>query len=329
MSHNRNRDEYSLTYDQRVLLDLYINFYNHTTRQIDTLYELQNNIREKIEQIAGLSNESQINTNYHLQSQNTRQNYQEQSHTQNHQTHRSNQSRQQRTSHPQQVRPTQHQSHTQTQTHQTRTNQGQQNNNQRNRTNITVPYIFEFDYYQTNNLSRQPRGNVNSFYENIPVIATLAQQMAATRIVTFSQIAQPLNNSCPVTLDRFQPDSRVTQLVSCGHIFTTSGITAWLQTNVRCPVCRHDIRYITSNVTPQEETKDNDDNEDEETKTDSEPTESERQIPPISNLTESLLESLFSPSITSQLFDISQNSLFYDSSNNQLVFEGFLRRPRL
>ena len=59
MSQNRNSRSFSFTHDQRVLLDLYTNFYNQTNRQIDSLYELQNEIRENINQIIGL------NTNIH------------------------------------------------------------------------------------------------------------------------------------------------------------------------------------------------------------------------------------------------------------------------
>jgi ssDNA-binding Zn-finger/Zn-ribbon topoisomerase 1 len=149
-------------------------------------------------------------------------------------------------------------------------------------------------------------------------------------VVLFSQIENPINSSCPVTLDRFQPDSRVTQLVSCGHIFTPSGINSWLQTNVRCPVCRNDIRLLASR---NEETKEEEHLE--ETKTydaQEERSENMNMNPPpqsLSAITESLLENLFSPTVTSQMMDISQNSFFYDSSNNQIVFEGFLRRSRL
>jgi hypothetical protein len=322
MSHNRNRDEYSLTYDQRLLLDLYINFYNHSSRQIDSLYELQNEIRCKIDQIAGLPMQHNRNTNH--RGQQTQRYYQNESHPQ--QLH----SQQSRTQHSR-GQPSRQQEQPQRTAQPQRTNQQQTTNNrQYSRLNENLPYFFEIDYFQTNRSPRQ--NNMQSFYENIPVVATEAQRIAATRNILFSQIQEPLNNSCPVTLDRFQPESSVTQLISCGHIFTTSGINSWLQTNVRCPVCRHDIRSLEPITRSSEETKEEDSLEESKNDNDNEEPASERNIPsshPVSSLTESLLQTLFSPTTTAQLFDISQNSLYFDSSNNQIIFEGFLRRPRI
>jgi hypothetical protein len=33
-----------------------------------------------------------------------------------------------------------------------------------------------------------------------------------------------------------------TQIKQCGHTFNQEAITNWFQSNVRCPVCRYDIR---------------------------------------------------------------------------------------
>jgi hypothetical protein len=314
MSHNRNYDAYSLTYDQRLLLDLYINFYNHTSRQIDSLYDLQNDIRSKIDNIAGLSNRRSN----------------QQSQTANYWNPSRSSPLQQPRQHSQTQQPQRPQSQQRPQQSHRSNQQRTRNNNAQQTAQINTEgsaYLIDFAYFNNHGL-RHGQSNVNSFYENVPVVATRSQILASTRVVSFSQIENPLNTSCPVTLDRFQPESRVTQLISCGHIFTPSGIDSWLQTNVRCPVCRNDIRLSASH---NEETKEEEHLE--ETKTDD--TQEERReniVPPtqsLSGITESLLESLFSPTVTSQMMDISQNSFFYDSSNNQIIFEGFLRRSRL
>ena len=44
MSQNRSPRDFELSYDQRFLLELYVDFYNHTSRQINNLYNLQNEI---------------------------------------------------------------------------------------------------------------------------------------------------------------------------------------------------------------------------------------------------------------------------------------------
>ena len=37
-------------------------------------------------------------------------------------------------------------------------------------------------------------------------------------------------------------NDEVTQIIYCGHIFSKNSIRQWFQHNVRCPVCRYDIR---------------------------------------------------------------------------------------
>jgi hypothetical protein len=81
-----------------------------------------------------------------------------------------------------------------------------------------------------------------SFYDNITVAPTRRQLENSTRLVQFSEITSPLNSSCPITLERFDETSSVMQILHCGHIFTPSGIESWFQSNVRCPVCRYDVR---------------------------------------------------------------------------------------
>ena len=52
----------------------------------------------------------------------------------------------------------------------------------------------------------------------------------------------PLNTSCPITLERFEDNTECTQIIGCGHLFNRDGLTQWLRGNVRCPICRYDIR---------------------------------------------------------------------------------------
>ena len=50
-------------------------------------------------------------------------------------------------------------------------------------------------------------------------------------------------------MDRFSIDDQVRQIHQCGHIFMPSEFDEWFQSNVRCPVCRFDIRtHTTSNT---------------------------------------------------------------------------------
>jgi hypothetical protein len=53
------------------------------------------------------------------------------------------------------------------------------------------------------------------------------------------------NTTCPITLEEFQEGEILRRINHCGHVFRESAIQNWFRRNVRCPVCRYDIRdYI-------------------------------------------------------------------------------------
>jgi G3E family GTPase len=68
-----------------------------------------------------------------------------------------------------------------------------------------------------------------------------------TRQVMYNQVISPLNSSCPITLERFEDNTECTQIIGCGHLFNRDGLHQWLRENVRCPICRYDIRNINDN----------------------------------------------------------------------------------
>lgn len=77
---------------------------------------------------------------------------------------------------------------------------------------------------------------------DVPVYPTLEQINNAVTTLPFSSISNPLNDRCPIGLEYFDLNEMVTQIRQCGHIFCTSEIQEWFQSNVHCPVCRYDIR---------------------------------------------------------------------------------------
>lgn len=111
-----------------------------------------------------------------------------------------------------------------------------------------------------NNVRRQPLRNI--YYrmeyipipdlESVPVIASQDIINRNTRTVRFNEVTNPLNFDCPISLERFQDNSMLTQIIGCGHLFCSNEITRWFRTNVHCPVCRYDIRDIDI-VIPEEE----------------------------------------------------------------------------
>jgi hypothetical protein len=81
-----------------------------------------------------------------------------------------------------------------------------------------------------------------NFMDNVPVFPTSEEIAAATRIIPFGSVEAPNNAQCPITLVPFEPSELVMQIVHCSHLFDVVHLNGWFRDNVRCPVCRHDIR---------------------------------------------------------------------------------------
>jgi hypothetical protein len=91
-----------------------------------------------------------------------------------------------------------------------------------------------------------------------PVIVFPSQEQInrSSRLIMFDAISSPINNSCPITHEIFSNDEMVLQL-ACGHIFNNDAIRIWFRTNVRCPICRYDIRDVYSSNNANANANDN------------------------------------------------------------------------
>lgn len=84
---------------------------------------------------------------------------------------------------------------------------------------------------------------LNNFLNTtVPVRPTQDQIQNASRLIRYGDIENPLSETCPISLERFSNDDNVMQIIPCGHIFCESQFQEWFENNVRCPVCRYDIR---------------------------------------------------------------------------------------
>jgi hypothetical protein len=84
---------------------------------------------------------------------------------------------------------------------------------------------------------------LNNFLNtNIIVRPTPQQIESSTRIIRYGDVDNPLSESCPISLDNFNQDDMVIQILHCGHLFHQEQFNAWFESSVRCPVCRYDIR---------------------------------------------------------------------------------------
>ena len=108
-----------------------------------------------------------------------------------------------------------------------------------------LPYI---------NRANRPDTPINTFNENVIVRPTNEQLHAATIDYDFSinDIVNNTNTQCPITLEEFQEGDHVCKIRHCGHTFRREQIHNWFEGNVRCPVCRYDIRDYSTNNTSQQ-----------------------------------------------------------------------------
>jgi hypothetical protein len=57
-------------------------------------------------------------------------------------------------------------------------------------------------------------------------------------------------HTCPISLEQFEDNMEIRRLNVCGHIFKKTNIDLWFERNVRCPVCRFDIREVQIDTEP-------------------------------------------------------------------------------
>jgi hypothetical protein len=99
-------------------------------------------------------------------------------------------------------------------------------------TNQTPSQLFS--YFLPTNRQRN--------FTNVAVRPTNRQILDATEIIIYNENETYNNTSCPITMEEFSHEEQICQIRHCGHNFREDALRNWFTTNVRCPVCRYDIR---------------------------------------------------------------------------------------
>jgi hypothetical protein len=183
---------------------------------------------------------------------------------------------------------------------------------------------------------------MGNFNDPVNVVATPHQISRATTQRLYENIETPTNDRCPICLEVFQPNSEVTQINNCRHIFNRAELATWFETNVRCPVCRFDIRDHIDVPVPSIPS------------TNTEPLNVPPPVPePIANsysdaasmstlnnhltsimdtLTNQAFQNMFDDNATSEilanLFNNNIENLTYDASANAFTFDTFIQDRR-
>jgi len=185
------------------------------------------------------------------------------------------------------------------------------------------------------NLSNHFSRILNSFLEPVNITPTQTQIENATRNIVYGDILEPINNSCPISLETFTDTSNVTMIRHCRHIFNTSNIMSWFGSNCKCPVCRYDIRNYDPNTTNNTNTanstnstntaiNDDDNNEEEEDLEYIRENQATREIHNNRNNNNNSIEALFFEIIG----DLSNNNIEYAYDNTSSLFNSLFPSTR-
>ena len=188
--------------------------------------------------------------------------------------------------------------------------------------------ISPIEYTNTNtntnraSASSQMSNILSSFLNTSVTIRPTAEQLeAASRLVRYGDIDRPLSESCPISMDRFNIDDLVRQIHHCGHLFGPSQFDEWFQSNVRCPVCRFDVRnHATQSATTSSSQRPALDPSNNEIVYDLSGNDLSENL--LNTLSSRFLESLLYPSTN----DENNDRFVYDPSNNILMYETIIRR---
>ena len=169
--------------------------------------------------------------------------------------------------------------------------------------------------YWTRNGNNQFTRLLNTFLEPVNVVPTQTQIENSTRNIVYSDILDPINNSCPISLETFTDTSNVTMIRHCRHIFNTNSLMSWFTSNCKCPVCRYDIRDYNPNIRQEESSENNSENtsQNQETRETREARETRNYS---NNGTINLIESLFADTLT----DLSNNNIEHTIDNTTALF---------
>ena len=359
-----------LSDNDRIILNIYLNMYNQTVRDIDLVYqqldlmnENLNNIRNIINIVTGVfdytnptTNEQQSVPHFGTFSHPSSNSYYNTSNTDN-----SNISLSSRLYLVDFARYLLDSYDNETETRNNREPEERPrvrsrvgvNTRRRQNTSVLSNEGINFDTI-AGGITRRLFPRLSSFYDNVLVYPTTEQITNGTRRLLYSNIEEPLNVICPITLERFETDTEVLQILGCNHIFNPNSLQQWFQSNVRCPICRYDIRdYVPINnrrrrynfeheeETKQEETKEEtppayssessdstlhtSSSEPRERNSVPEPRDNTEFISNLTSVTENMLSDLFSSSFPNTRFNFNGTTYNVDVSNNEIVFQGYIQ----
>jgi len=273
---------YTLSNDQRRLIDMYVNQYNQTNNHIERLLDMLNEIRGNIQNIIVSSQPRPSRINRHSRHSNSNIN-----------------SYVNRLFSDRYLDQTIHYDYA----------------------SPINPSLYTFQ----NNIPTNRFNNIfNNFLNTTVAVRPTSEQLQnASRLIRYGDIVNPLSEACPILLERFNENDMVRQIIPCGHLFCQSSFQEWFQNNVRCPVCRYDIRNYRvptlnnvniNNVNINNDINDNTNNDVNDNTNNETGNENPTIDPPLSNM--NVLRDPETNEIEQVAFDLTNTDIANDLINN-------------
>lgn len=137
---------------------------------------------------------------------------------------------------------------------------------QPHRTNTNTGEFMLLDYIISDILTQELTDvlgtNSNTDISNGGVIRGLQDNEIIYGVIDASYnstIYRNFYSSCPIDLDFFIENERITQIVGCGHIYKHEPLSRWFGRDTKCPLCRFELRInskqrdIKDTVNPERE----------------------------------------------------------------------------
>ena len=134
------------------------------------------------------------------------------------------------------------------------------NNSNINNSNINASNNYNYyNQYQPNIQTQMRQQNSRSVSQLFQRLLNLQDVIVRPTSIQINTAVEFLLNTnadlqCPITLESIGLNQEICKIKHCGHCFKKDALLRWFERNVRCPVCRYDIRDYVPTVTQSNNT---------------------------------------------------------------------------
>ena len=126
------------------------------------------------------------------------------------------------------------------------------NESLRNRIRQTIPELIEITLLNNgtrifNHSFRDGDNGEDVEMEDVIISTNLQTLREKTEISVYKDL-DTIYEKCSICREDFNELDICRKINDCGHLFHVNCIDTWLETNVKCPICRHDLRTVSTDL---------------------------------------------------------------------------------